>query len=129
MLTAETQDKYLKILRKGNTLKVDPSDAIEMVEKFEDLEKVDQIGIPSNCVTFKANLTSCKEKIIMKFFTLWNNNEKQILYWCPCSMEDIVTLAGATNYDQETNTYKDLSWVQRNQQLSFLGQQNTLYPC
>ena len=38
MLTAETQEKYLKILRKGNTLKVDPSDAIELVEKFEDLE-------------------------------------------------------------------------------------------
>lgn len=121
MLTAETQDKYLKILRKGNTLKVDPSDAIEMVEKFEDLEKVDQIGRSTRCVAFKDSLTSCKEKIIMKFFVLWNNNEKQILYWCPCSMEDIVTLAGATNYDQETNTYKDLSWVQRSQQLSFLG--------
>ena len=121
MLTAETQDKYLKILRKGNTLKVDPSDAIELVEKFEDLEKVDQIGRSSRCETFKANLTSCKEKIIMKFFVLWNNNEKQILYWCPCSMEDIVTLAGATNYDPDSNTYKDLAWVQRNQQLSFLG--------
>lgn len=121
MLTTETQDKYLKILKKGNTLKLDPSDAIEMVEKFEDLEKIDQIGRSSRCVAFKDNLTSCKDKIIMKFFMLWNNNEKQILYWCPCSMTDIMTLAGATTYDQETNTYKELSWVPRNNQLSFLG--------
>lgn len=121
MLTAETQEKYLKILRKGNTLKIEPSDAIEMAGKFEDLEKVDQIGRSTRCVIFKENLTSCKEKIIMKFFVLWANNEKQILYWCPCSIQDIVTLAGATEYDPETNTYKKLNWVPRHQQLSFLG--------
>ena len=74
MLTAETQEKYLKILRKGNTLKVEPSDAIELVEKFEDLEKVDQIGRSSRCEAFKESLTSCKEKIIMKFISIINTN-------------------------------------------------------
>lgn len=120
MLTAETQKKYLKILRKGNTLKVDPSDAIEMVEKFEELEKVDQLGRSTRCIGFTDSLRTCKEKIIMISFTLWSTG-KQILYWSPCSMEDIVALAGATNYDPETNTYKDLVWKRRDEQLSFLG--------
>ena len=65
MLTAETQDKYLKILRKGNTLKVDPSDAIEMVEKFEDLEKVDQIGTELHSDVFKKQMEGCQMQEIM----------------------------------------------------------------
>jgi hypothetical protein len=122
MLSLETQKKYIGILKKGNTLKIDPLDAIELVEKFEELKKVDQIGTITDSDLFKERLKKCKDKIIMKHFTLWNQDNKDILYWSPCSLNDIISLAGAEQFNPETNMYEKLSWVQRNEQLCFLGQ-------
>jgi len=121
MLDAATQKKYFGILMKGNTLKLDASDAIELVEKYDDLVWEDQLGNSTRSDNFKAMLSKISGKIIMHFFTLYHNGEKKIMYWCPCSIDDIVTLAGGTNFNEESGVYDSIEWISREDQISFLG--------
>lgn len=121
MLDAETQVKYLKILTKGNTLKVSPLDAIDLVEKFDELVWEDQFGISTRSEVFKENLKKCKGKIVMKFLLLYKVDNKKILYWCPCDINDIALLAGASDYNEETGIYDHTTWIKKEDQLSFLG--------
>lgn len=121
MLDVATQKKYLGILLNSKTLKLDASDAIELVEKFDDLVWEDQLGNSTRSDKFKAMLGKISGKVIMHFFTLYFNGEKKILYWCPCDINDIVMLAGATNFNHETGVYDSLEWINREEQLSFLG--------
>ena len=122
MLSNEIREKYFRILNKGNTLKLSALDAIDMVENYDELKKVDQIGTELHSDVFKKQMEGCQDKIIMKLFTLYGKEDnKSILYWCPCSLHDIIGLAGASNYDEEKGIYQDSTWVFRKEQLSFLG--------
>ena len=122
MLDAETQAKYLKILTRGKTLKLEASDAIELVEKFDDLVWEDQLGNSTRSEIFKKKLSTIKGKIVMKFLTLFKLDNKKILYWCPCDINDIVLLAGASEYDINTDRYLKTDWKKREEQISFLGE-------
>jgi hypothetical protein len=121
MLDLATQKKYLRILSKGNILKLDASDAIGLVEKFDDLVWEDQLGNSTRSEKFKECMGKIKGKVVLYFFTLYSKNETKILYWSPCSIEDIISIAGGSDYKKEDNIYESLKWISREEQLSFLG--------
>lgn len=113
----KTQQKFLKILTGEKTLKLEAQDAIQLIsgsEKLKDLE--DQVGNPINA---ESVMNVCTGKIIMKLFKIWHKDNKQVIYWCPCSMDDIAAVAGATEFDN--GSYSNTQWVPRDKQTSFLG--------
>ena len=117
MLDTKTQQKYLRILSNEKTLKLDAQDAIQLIsesEKFKDLE--DQVG---NTINADSILSLCTGKVIMHLFKIWHLDNKQIIYWCPCSLEDMAAIAGATDF--VNGSYKNVQWIPRNKQTSFLG--------
>ena len=118
MLDEKTQKKYLRILNKGNTLKLDASDAIALLDKYRDeIDYDDQSGVHIT----ESSLSKCNGKVILKFFTLWYMDNKKVMYWCPCSLNDLITVAGASNYNSESDCYDTFEHIPRAKQISFLG--------
>lgn len=119
MLDNETQKKYLRILQSGHTLKIDAKDAIELISGSEDLKDIEDQS--SNKINTESAINNCTGKIIMKQFTIWHMDNKKILYWCPCSIGDIINLLEVKAYDEKTNKYTEVKRIPKEKQISFLG--------
>ena len=106
-----TMNQLKKLLFKGKTVKCDLTDAIELIESDEKLNLMNsqnqrKIIDDLNKVHKEIHNT----KIIMKYITKFNTNEK-LLYWSFCDFEDILLLGGADKFDSNTNKYIDKKFI------------------
>lgn len=112
----QVKEKFTKILLDGKTLKCDIADALEVISGNEKLAAFDsQNGNIANSLTAASKISN--GKVVVKHFFI-NDRTKEILYWCFCNINDILSVSGIANFDG--NRYK-INRINREDQISFLG--------
>lgn len=111
MLDEATVSKYVTIIKKGQTLKADVKDSLEVVTGDSELSSmIDQTGQRYDST---VRLQILSGKIITKKTILRNGNT--ILYWAPCDLEGLFKIIGLR---EDRASYEQ---IDRADQVSFYG--------